>query len=437
MPGISEHGPDKSLRTDTPFEYFYDLTGWSAMILENVPGGFAASEIAGMRSRRLSAADAAASVRREATLHRRLQGERRIAVLQQSANNPGESYDFLLHKLNSDWELPFESLLPDAFAGGALEGVEVLLIPHITFATVFQALGAEGRTAIAQWVESGGHVVGWQGGAQLLSEMELSMTQFEPAESSCPGSFFRLMLDATHPLAAGVGSEVFMYYRSTLPVMRSFQHRIVGYFPDPESDDAYVNGFEEGSVVQLGGSTGVHQRTVGGGLATSFAFEVNFRAFTGGTAKLLRNAISQDVAATARGSVGGPNHERLEYVRGLNATVAAANKRKPGHENPTSMKQQLAIDWESNIKVTVETAAAESGRSVEHRLASALATASKGALPPSPVLVDERPTAGGKVVRIFRLPNPGRLAWEELPWLRRLQAALAGAGLAGGAHVYV
>ena len=81
---------DKSLRTDTPFEYFYDLTGWSAMILENVPGGFAASEMAGMRSRRLSAADAAASVRRGATLHRRLQGERRIAVLQQSANNPGE-----------------------------------------------------------------------------------------------------------------------------------------------------------------------------------------------------------------------------------------------------------------------------------------------------------------------------------------------------------
>ena len=220
---------DKSLRTDTPFEYFYDLTGWSAMILENVPGGFAASEMAGMRSRRLSAADAAASVRREATLHRRLQGERRIAVLQQSANNPGESYDFLSHKLNSDWELPFESLLPDAFADGALEGVEVLLIPHCTFATVFQALGAEGRSAIAQWVESGGHVVGWQGGAQLLSEMELSMTQFEPAESSCPGSFFRLMLDATHPLAAGVGSEVFMYYRSTLAVMRSFQHRIVGY----------------------------------------------------------------------------------------------------------------------------------------------------------------------------------------------------------------
>ena len=111
---------------------------------------------------RLSAADAAASVRREATLHRRLQGERRIAVLQQSANNPGESYDFLSHKLNSDWELPFESLLPDAFADGALEGVEVLLIPHCTFATVFQALGAEGRSAIAQWVESGGHVVGWQ-----------------------------------------------------------------------------------------------------------------------------------------------------------------------------------------------------------------------------------------------------------------------------------
>lgn len=29
----------------TPFPYFYDLTGWSAMILENVPGGWSATEL--------------------------------------------------------------------------------------------------------------------------------------------------------------------------------------------------------------------------------------------------------------------------------------------------------------------------------------------------------------------------------------------------------
>ena len=67
-----------------------------------------------------------------------------------------------------------------------------------------------------------------------------------------------------------------MYYRSTLPVMRSFQHRIVGFFPDAASPDFYCNGFQEGSDVALSGSTAVHQRVVESGLVTSFAFEINF-----------------------------------------------------------------------------------------------------------------------------------------------------------------
>jgi hypothetical protein len=84
------------------------------------------------------------------------------------------------------------------------------------------------------------------------------------------------MIDETHPLANGVGTELFMYYRSTLPVMRSFQHRIVGFFPDASSPDFYCNGFQEGSDVALSGSTAVHQRVVEAGLVTSFAYEINF-----------------------------------------------------------------------------------------------------------------------------------------------------------------
>ena len=89
-------------------------------------------------------------------------------------------------------------------------------------------------------------------------------------------SFFRAIIDETHPLADGVGTELFMYYRSTLPVMRSFQHRIVGFFPDASSPDFYCNGFQEGADVALSGSTAVHQRVVEAGLVTSFAYEINF-----------------------------------------------------------------------------------------------------------------------------------------------------------------
>ena len=166
-------------------------------------------------------------------------------------------------------------------------------MPSVNAGTVFTALGAAGREAIATWVASGGHMVTWQGSAQLASDLGLSLTQWDPPSSSCPGSFFRLMMDVTHPLAAGVGAETFMYYRSTLPVMRSFQHRIVGFFPADNSDDFYCNGFQEGADVALSGSTGVHQRVVESGLVTSFAYEINFRAFTSGSSKMVLNAIAQ------------------------------------------------------------------------------------------------------------------------------------------------
>ena len=239
----------------TPFEYFYDLTGWSAMILQNVPGGYCASELAeDMQATTLTASDAAEGARAVARAQpvpeklRKLRAKGKadgkadgkagpaqnaeIVVLRATAgDNPGESFDWLAHKMREDWQLPYTEMLPAEFAAGIPPTVSVLVVPSVNAATVFAALGAAGREAIATWVASGGHMVTWQGSAQLASDLGLSLTQFDPPSSSSPGSFFRLMMDVAHPLADGIGPETFMYYRSTLPVMRSFQHRIVGFFP--------------------------------------------------------------------------------------------------------------------------------------------------------------------------------------------------------------
>ena len=52
--------------------------------------------------------------------------------------------------------------------------------------------------------------------------------------------FVRVLLDATHPLTAGVGSEAFMYFRDSMPIMRPLlggPRYSVGYFPDGEDPD--------------------------------------------------------------------------------------------------------------------------------------------------------------------------------------------------------
>ena len=42
-----------------------------------------------------------------------------IVVLRATAgNNPGESFDWLVHKLNDDWQLPYAEMLPAEFANG-------------------------------------------------------------------------------------------------------------------------------------------------------------------------------------------------------------------------------------------------------------------------------------------------------------------------------
>lgn len=99
----------------------------------------------------------------------------------------------------------------------------MLVVPQVSATAVYEALGTAGREAITSWVVAGGHLVTWGGGkedtavlghrstiplstiqislssdcfevwsghsagAQLASQLGLSMTQFDPPSSSCPG----------------------------------------------------------------------------------------------------------------------------------------------------------------------------------------------------------------------------------------------------------
>eukprot|EP01047_Picozoa_sp_COSAG01_P050444 COSAG01_NODE_5104_length_4479_cov_3.354338_2_plen_274_part_00 len=116
------------------------------------------------------------------------------------------------------------------------------------------------------------------------------MTELVPQDIVCPGSLFvRALVDS---LPAWETSCSCMYYRDSMPLMRSAQHRLVAFFPSGDSADWFVSGYDEGAE-ELGNAVAVHQRETGDGLVTSFAFEVNFRALTAGTSKMIHNAILQ------------------------------------------------------------------------------------------------------------------------------------------------
>ena len=53
----------------------------------------------------------------------------------------------------------------------------------------------------------------------------------------CPGAFVRVLTNPVHPLMAGVGDEVMMYFRDNMPIMNTGQHTLVGYFPDAAGPD--------------------------------------------------------------------------------------------------------------------------------------------------------------------------------------------------------
>ena len=73
-------------------------------------------------------------------------------------------------------------------------------------------------------------------------------------------------------------------------------------FPAAATERFFVSGTADGAEA-LGGTAGVVDEPVGDGRTIAFGFEPNFRAFTDGTQRLLRNAIL-GADPTARADAG-------------------------------------------------------------------------------------------------------------------------------------
>ena len=126
----------------------------------------------------------------------------------------------------------------------------------------------------------------------LAAGVGVSSATFESAEESgisSPGALIRTTVARRSPLADGVGRSAYAFWDSRY-VMQANGAAAPVRFPAASTRDFFVSGFADGAEA-LGGSAAVVDEPVGDGRTVAFGFEPNFRAFTDGTARMLRNAI--------------------------------------------------------------------------------------------------------------------------------------------------
>ncbi|MFG2245319.1 M14 family zinc carboxypeptidase [Spirillospora sp. NPDC048823] len=360
----------------TPFPYFYDVTAWSLPLLANVTGG---SSGAVLRQR-------AVPVRTLPAPRPGHEGEApKIGILQLSATSSSarESAGWLRHRFDRDWKLPFTLLTPADVAAGELAGVEVLVTPDGPVSSAYDALGDAGRTALQEWTRGGGRYIGWQGGTQLAARLGLTTATLSEPTSDIPGSLFRVKVDEDGPLAEEVGGTVWNFTAYDLVMKAS--SGVAAAYPDADSPDWFVSGFERGAA-ELGGTAAVVDQPVGEGRSVLFAAEPNFRALTDGTAKLLYNAIL------------GPDPEKEAAPRaGATAEAAERAAALPSHESP--------------IRVSVQAGDAAEAASVLRSVGARWAE-----------------SRSGGVVH-YVVDNPRGLPADHHPFARRLPALIEKAGI--------
>jgi hypothetical protein len=293
--------------TYTPFPYFYDVTGWSNPLLFNLRGG---NSGAGLDPRAARVPRLAAPSRPRPPAH-----PPAIALYQLDEGSSAiESAGWLRYLLDRVWRLPYREVDAAAIAAGGLAGTDVLLVPNGSDTDAAAALGAAGRQALAAWVAGGGRYVGWQGGTRLAAALGITTATLAEPTSDIPGSLLRVRVDRGSPLGKDVGRFAWAFYAYDLVMRASDPAQVAVAYPPAGDPDFFVSGFAAGAE-ELGGTAAVIDEPVSDGRTVLFSFEPNFRAFTDGTQRLLRNAVLGRAPAAAPSATGAERAAEVAAAR--------------------------------------------------------------------------------------------------------------------------
>ena len=283
MAQAQKHWIQLMLNEDTyvPVRRTYDITGWSSPLLMNLDGGSS--------GRRLSPSASLVPPVDEPTWDGDTGGAPRVAILPLSrAVYAFEGQGHLRWLMDSIWNVPYEVLSPDDVRRGALDDVDVLVVPSGGFVVGRRNLGPAGVERLVEWVRDGGRYVGYKfGGALLADHIGITTARFRQSPYGVEGTLIRVRVDRSSPLADGVGGDVWVMFSGddTLRVRPSLAPL---RYPRPEGSATSGLALH---TQGLAGQPASVDEAFGDGRVILFPFDVNFRGMTQGTQRILWNAI--------------------------------------------------------------------------------------------------------------------------------------------------
>ena len=303
-----------------------------------------------------------------------------VAVFRPSSSTSArESEGWLRYLLEQVWALQYAPVSAGDIEDRALEDFDVLLVPNGNAEVASNALGprpprarglGRGRRPLRRLARRRG------GGG----EGRHHLGQARVAEVGRGRRAHPRPLPRGSPLATGVGPFAWVFYDYDLVLQPSDPAHAAFSYPPADHGDFFVSGFSRG-VEELGGTAAVVDEPLGSGRVVLLASDPNFRAWTVGMQKVLRNALGPSPA--------------------LAGAVASASQRASAAEAAGALPS-----LDSPIRLTVSAGSAE----------AAAAVLSRGA-------EFSVKTAGGKAR--FLIANPEELSGEEHPYAAFLPDELA------------
>jgi hypothetical protein len=319
MAQTQKHWIQSMLNEDTyvPFPYFYDVSGWSNPLLFNVGGGRSGAVLDPVAEAVPPQPEPAAAALPSPVPS--------VAVYQMSSGTSArESAGWLRYLLEQVWHLPYQRVTSSQIAGGALAGVDELLVPNGVSTVASNALGPAGRRALVNWVNGGGRYVGWRGGADLAARLGITTALLSEPKSDIAGTLIRVLANQSSPLATDVGPFNWAFYDYDVVMRASDPSHVALSYPAAGSADFFVSGFARGEE-ELGGTAAVIDEPVGAGSVILSSTDPNFRAWTVGMQQVLWNAVLGPDAfpgtAARAGSAARAGKERA--ARSAAASIAA------------------------------------------------------------------------------------------------------------------
>ncbi|MGH2636322.1 MAG: M14 family zinc carboxypeptidase [Actinomycetota bacterium] len=278
-----KHWIQLMLNEDTyvPVRRTFDVTGWSNPLLMNLDGGSSGAvlEPSGTQVPQLE----------EPEWPETPDGGVRVGVLGLSnAVYAFEGVGQVRWLFDTVWHAPYQLLTPDDVARGALDRIDVLVVPSGGWLVGQRNLGPRGIDELRRWVDDGGRYVGYKfGGAVLAEKIGITSARFTDSPYAIEGTLIRARVDRSSPLSEGVGGSVWVMFADD-DTVAARPGAVPLRYPALSAFDTSGLALH---TQRLAGQPAAVDEQFGSGRVVLFPFDLNFRGLTQGTQRILWNAV--------------------------------------------------------------------------------------------------------------------------------------------------